>query len=496
MTNDQLRRFVYSVLTVITVAMVMARIANVELVFEPSRYHGQNESDEPPDVAARKWPEKRPASMPTLSSNDRSRWCAVRALVDHGTWVIGHRTVNSDKTYRDDGIVFEEGWQTVDRVKKPETNDYYSSKPPLLTFLAASEYWLLKHALGWTITAHTNHVVKTILIIFNVVPLLLYLWMLRNLIERTGTTDWGRLFVFAAGCFGTFVTTFGDTLNNHLPAAVCTLATLYPILMVDNPPQLVLGRFPLPVVPACWRLALSGLCTGLMWSLELPALSLATLLAVMLFLRDWKRTLIWFLPAAVLPAILEMLLNYWATGEVITYAKFGTEWYEYDGSHWLKPRAGEIKHGIDWARQHESLGVYILNMVFGHHGLFALTPLWLLSFAGMMRGTWKQFQKNNTESFFACPTLLVSLVVIAFYLLTSNNYGGHTSGLRWLIWLTPLWLLSMMPVTDRLSGSKWGRWLGYAFLAISVFSANFAVSNPWRHPWLFRLMESWGWVRY
>src|SRR5262249_33624253 len=142
-----------------------------------------------------------------LSSNDRSRWCAVRALVDNGTWIIGHRTLNQDATYRDEGIVFDDGWQSIDRVKNPETDNYYSSKPPLLSFLVACEYWLLKHAFGRNITSDTNFVVKTILITFNVLPVLAYLWMLGNLIERFGTTDWGRLFTFTAGCFGTFVTT-------------------------------------------------------------------------------------------------------------------------------------------------------------------------------------------------------------------------------------------------------------------------------------------------
>lgn len=495
MTNDQLRRFAYSLLTVATVAMVMARIANVELVFEPSRYHGRG-ADEPPDVAVRKWPEKRPAAMPTLSSNDRSRWCAVRALVDNGVWIIGHRSNNRDGTYRDEGIVFEEGWQSIDRVKNPETDNYYSSKPPLLTFLVACEYWVLKHTLGWTITSDTNYVVKAILVTFNVLPLVAYLWMLRNLIERFGSTDWGRLFTFAAGCFGTFVTTFSATLNNHTLAAVCTLGALYSLLMADGPPKLLLGRFPLPPAPPSWRLAISGLFTGLLFCLELPALSLASLLAVLLVLRECNRALIWFVPFVFLPEILQLALNFWSTGQVITYAKFGSNWYEYPGSHWLKPGAGEIKHGIDWARQHESLGAYILNVLVGHHGLFSLTPIWLLSFAGMMHETWKQFQKNGVTWFLPVPALVVSAVVIGFYLLDTDNYGGHTSGLRWLIWLSPVWLLMLLPAADRLADARWKRGLGLMLLAVSVFSASFAVSNPWRHPWLFRLMESWGWVRY
>ncbi len=496
MTNEQLRHCVYSLLTVATVAALTARIANVELVFEPNRYHGQ-QGDEPPDVARRNWPKDRPASMPTLSSNDRSRWCTVRALVDQGTWAIGHRTVHPDGTYQDEGIVFEDGWQSIDRVKDPKTDNYYSSKPPLLSFLAACEYWLLKKAFGWSITRDTNHVVKTILVTFNVLPLVAYLWMLRRLLERFGQTDWGRLFTFTAGCFGTFITTFGVTLNNHTPAAVCTLGARFPILRAEGEPRRLSGILPLPPAPSAGRLAVSGLCAGLMFCLELPALSLAVLSLAALLLRDWRRTLIWFLPAALLPAFVQLGLNYSAIGEIVpAYAKFGGDWYEYPGSHWLKPQPGEIKHGIDWARQHESPGIYVVHMLVGHHGLFSLTPIWLLAFAGMIAGTWQVIRRREKAMFLPPAALLVSLVVILFYLVKSNNYGGHTSGLRWLIWLTPIWLLSLLPVADWLSARKWGRWLVYAFLAISVFSASFSEFNPWRHPWLFRLLESWGWVRY
>ncbi len=497
MSNEQLRHTVYALLTVVTVAALTLRIANVELLLEPHFYHGPTNTDEPPDIARRNWPKDRPAAMPTLSSNDRSRWCTVRALVDNGTWVIGHRTVFPDQTYRDEGIVFENGWQTIDRVKNPATDDFYSSKPPLLSFLVACEYWLLKKAFGWTITGQTNYVVKTILITFNVLPLIVYLWMLRRLLERFGVTDWGRLITFAAACFGTLVTTFGVTLNNHTPAAVCTLGALYPILMAEGASRWILGRIPLPATPSSSQLAISGLCAGLMACLELPALSLAALLFALLAIREPRRTLIWFLPAAILPAVVQLALNYWAIGEWLpAYAKFGGNWYEYPGSHWNKPWPGEIKHGIDWARRHESIQMYALHVLVGHHGLFSLTPLWLLSFAGMIRGTKSALLRANDANFLFPVALLTSIVVLGFYLLDTDNYGGHTVGLRWLIWLTPIWLWSLVPIVDRTATWRYGRWLVYGLLAISVFSASFSEYNPWRHPWLFRLMESWKWVRY
>jgi hypothetical protein len=87
-------------------------------------------------------------------------------------------------------------------------------------------------------------------------------------------------------------------------------------------------------------------------------------------------------------------------------------------------------------------------------------------------------------------------VVFAFYVVKSDNYGGWSNGPRWLMWLTPLWLVSMLPVLDRLADSRLGRALALALLALSVLSMSYQLWSPWRHPWLYDVMEARGWARY
>jgi hypothetical protein len=90
-------------------------------------------------------------------------------------------------------------------------------------------------------------------------------------------------------------------------------------------------------------------------------------------------------------------------------------------------------------------------------------------------------------------TAVVSVVVIGFYLVERDwyggNYGGWTSGLRRLMWLSPLWLLCMLPAVDALAARRWGRWLGYLLLAVSVLTASYPAFSPWRHPWLYRFLD-------
>jgi hypothetical protein len=99
----------------------------------------------------------------------------------------------------------------------------------------------------------------------------------------------------------------------------------------------------------------------------------------------------------------------------------------------------------------------------------------------------------------AGTTLLISAVVIAFYLTRpqiDRNYGGTTCCLRWLVWLTPLWLITLLPAADKLGCCFWGRAIGIALLIVSVFSAAYPADNPWSHPWIFDYWTAMGWIKY
>ena len=83
-----------------------------------------------------------------------------------------------------------------------------------------------------------------------------------------------------------------------------------------------------------------------------------------------------------------------------------------------------------------------------------------------------------------------------FYLgqpLMNRNYGGMTSGLRWMFWLAPLWLVAMLPAADALAARRWTRGLALVLLALSVLSASYPTWNPWTHPWLMNYMQYLGW---
>jgi hypothetical protein len=500
------RALVYGLLITLAVGLNLGRLASLERVHEPSVHKPDGDARARPA-----WPKVRPEPSPTFGSNDRSRWAAVRALVENGTFVIGRRdesivlasgpallaaaeplgrAVLMEAGYRlrlksDSGIVFEDGFQTVDKVMDPNTGEFYSTKPPLLTIIAAGEYWVLHRLLGWSIIRDRWLIIPLILMTLNIIPFVVYLSLLAWLAERFGTTDWARYFVVAAGAFATMVTPFLITFNNHTVATAGVVVALYLIVRIVDDAGRRSGLF-----------AVAGLTAGFTACTELPATAFAAGLGVYLLWRWPARTLMFFVPAALVPVAAMLALNMMQFGDwQPAYAKFGGPWYTYEGSHWLP--AGQTKPGIDYAgRNGETKPTYASHLLVGHHGWFSLTPVMLLGLVGMVGQLRPAVGERKLFRSFALFSLLVSVVVIGYYIWKTDNYGGWCNGPRWLMWLSPLWLVSMLPVLDRLAASRSGRMFALALLVVSVLSMSYQTWNPWRHPWIFVWMESHGWKGY
>jgi hypothetical protein len=414
-----------------------------------------------------------------FSVNDVSRWATVRALVDTGSYSIGRRYEPANRPHADRGILSEPGWETIDLVMHPNTRRFYSSKPPLLPTVLAGEYWMLREVLGWTMESDRLAVSRTILLTLNWAPFVLYLILFARLAERLGTTDWGRLFVFSAAAFGTFVSGFLASLNNHTVAAAAALFAVYHCL-----------RLHLDGDRRRWRFLLAGVFSGWAACNELPAGALAVGLTLWLMRLSWRDTLRYALPAMLLPAAAYGYVQYEAFGSVLpTYAY--TEWYEFPGSYWLNPV------GIDRAADAKTM--YAFHLVVGHAGILSLTPVLLLGWIGMARGAPRRIWRPSEftpQGALNALTLGLTVVVLVFYVFRTNDYGGVTAGPRWFIWLTPLWLLTSLPEADRWAACRWRRGFAYVLLAISIGSAMFALTNPWRHSWLFVALRDWGIISY
>ena len=377
---------------------------------------------------------------------------------------------------------------------------------------------------------------KPVLIVWNVIPFGLFLIFFARLLDRYAANDWAWFFTLVAAAFGTFLLPYTQTLNNHTIGAWSAFFALYHFLRIWDDRM---GRG--------WRFAAAGFFAGFTAATELPALSLPTLLGAVLLVRYPRRTLLYFLPAALVPLAAFAGAQYIEFGEFyIPYESFGSQEYRYEGSIWQTPLE------LDAFNEHpEPYWVYLFHMTFGHHGIFSLTPIFLLSMWGGVRllgggrllTLWTgltlltivglgAYYLHDTAAwapggpfwryawvlisipvllgglalFAAIPwlrgrdrpmealawmTAILTVVIVAFYTYTpkARNYGGSAQGLRWVMWLIPFWLLLLPKGVEDGQVRGWLRRTALLALAISALSVGYAMRNPWSHPWILDAME-------
>lgn len=430
-------------------------------------------------LAARSDPGAHKTPSPVLSVNDLSRWATIYSLVERGTYDID-----------------ETPWPpTIDRVRID--GHFYSSKPPLLPTLLAAEYYVLKKAsFGRLSFASSPEVtIRVLIVTVNLVPFLVFLVLYSKLLHELTTDPWARAYSLCAAALGTYLTSFCVTLNNHTVAAFSALFALYALY------RIWCNRLSSPRY-----FALAGFFAAFTAVNELPAAAFLALAGIALLWKAPRLTLVVFVPFALLPVAAHFTTNYLAVG-TLAPAYADKQAYEFPGSYWkVDPNTGrltstrtdpatgktEIRKNID--SLYEPWPVYLFHMLVGHHGIFSLSPVFLLCFAGLWRAARDRAAPLRD---FALASLSLTALLLVFYLFFAEqrNYGGATSGLRWLFWLIPFWLL-FLPAGLRQTGSRAFRGMALVFLLLSAMSVFYSARNPWTRPWLHQWLNTMGWIWY
>ena len=243
----------------------------------------------------------------------------------------------------------------------------------------AGEYWLITRLTGWTLATHPYAIGRIMLVTFNLLPLVIYFVLWGRVADRVGTTDWGRIFTMACATLGTFLTTFAVSINNHLPAAVTALATVCVCLRitVDGERRL-------------WYFALGGFFAALTVASELPAMALLAAVTALLLWHAPRQTLLAYVPGALLVLAASLGTNYAAHHTwtpPYAHRQPDDNWYDF---HYMRDGKERVSYWGDRAARspidqgEESVQRYALHVLVGHHGIFSLTPIWLLSVIGLV----------------------------------------------------------------------------------------------------------------
>lgn len=474
---------------------------------------------------------------PTLSANDRSRWATMRALVEPDMRVPG-------APFAIDKVIQQPGWDTIDMVK--HDGHLYSSKPTLLPVVQTAVYWILYHVFDLSAQTKPFETVRTFLAVTHLPLLFLLFWFTLQSAKLITNSAFARVFILASVCFGTYLTTFATSVQNHLPGAVAISVALYAILRIVlscpyrwlsdsrsrmeaekincdcQPVELVQNasenrfiaaeesselaepaasaklkeKYSAPgvllPVPSLGIYVLAGFSAAFAVTCELPSLAFFAALLVAAFVVDPKRAAIGFVPAAALVFGAFFETNYFAHGSYIpayAHRDSGENWYLYsydrgDGTQRLSYWHNRI--GID--KGEPSRARYAFHILLGHHGVFSLTPIWIFSLVGAC--FWLgNFRAHPKLALFGIFVLSMTIVTFAFFVfgrpLEDRNYGGVTCAFRWAFWLIPLFLVSLTPVLEYGEQRTWVRFILYAALVLSILAANTALTNPWTHPWIY-----------
>lgn len=498
--------------------------------------------------------------VPFLSANDRSRWATVASLVDYRTYKIDYfQRIRDAETNR-------RTWQSIDRVRHSGPDGMmhdYSSKPPLLATMIAGVYALVKTISGLGIQQHPFPVARIILALVNLPMLAILLACTTSLVLRYAKNQYTVIYLVLSVAFGTLLTSFSISLNNHVPAAVASVVALW-LLDTQARSSASMGK-----------MFLCGAAAAFSVANELPSLAIFPLWGLLSLRIDFFKSLFGFVPGALLVAAAFFATNWLAhqslrppymhrtvgpvveiiditpasdqtqadklefarqNGEQIA-ASIGVtqdklqilparndnwlranvdgqsyaivinassieirqwdDWYDYPGTYWQPEKLS----GVDRGEPNRS--VYLFHALVGHHGIFSLTPLWILSLVGV--GFWWNQRRSLTSAmpetamfqtfpiFASAAIVLVTIVCLFFYMSRpqiDRNYGGVSVGLRWLLWFAPLWIYLAIPAVDWLSTRRWGRGVCGLLLASSIFSVATALESPWNHPWIYRWMQS------
>lgn len=414
------------------------------------------------------------SGTPLQSANDRSRWATVWSLIHRRTWQI-------------DEIDRDPRWSTIDKVRHRTSDDasyhFYSSKPPLLSVITAGVYGAERRLFGVDIKRDTLPVTRYTLLLINGLPMALALLLFQRLLPSLNLSLAAQCFVLLLAGFGSMVNPYLSTLNNHTPAVVCLLICLTTIVKLQQTPEQLRAR----------NFALVGFTAALTACFELPAALFGLVSFVWMLKLNVRKTLLWYLPAALIPLAAYFVTNWLVTGGIRPfYAFYGTEKYIYEHngvpSYWSHPQ------GLD--ANIESTLRYLFHCVCGHHGLLSHTPAFLLSVWG-----WLQYRRQVVRpglSWVLPAGAVISAIVLGFYLTRTQNYnyGGNSAALRWMLWLTPFWWFALLDPVESLLRSARGRLISGILLVASILTATVSLPNPWRPSWIYGAMTQAGLINY
>ena len=390
--------------------------------------------------------------------NDTSRLGMVEAIVEH------HRLyLDGTEMGRKSGDVC-----MID-------GHYYSDKPPAVALLAVPVY-AAEVAHGLTFRSDLGHAYYwTTLLTIGLTTILGLAALARFLRGLVPDSRWRALTILALG-LGSLNTAYSVTFSNHPPSGT---ALLVGILLVWT-----WRRFDAGLA----TLVAGGFLVGIAATADHGAAFYVPFLLLYVLLPAAPRpvTAIVALSTAVAVPLAAYAAYAYALSGSIMPLPLQPRLFEYPGSYFSETAGHLAGSSIPHASLRE-FGAYVWLCTFGERGVFAHTPVLLFVAIGMLRLLVDRRYRWRGEILLVTAP---SLVLTTYYLVTSDNPGGNSYGVRWFCLFIPL-LFVFLPdayATLRSRAARAGFWLA---LAASVAFAQIGARDPWLDPTPYGSGYSW-----
>ena len=385
------------------------------------------------------------------AGNDASRWAQVESLIDYGSASIEPSRFHG----------------TVDRVAIGGRE--YSNKPPLLALAGAALYAPLEAATGWRLgdPVTGGRVIWLLTVLLVGLPGALTVALFdrglgRGAGEREEPAPPWRTLLTVALAAGTLLLTFGVTFDSHVPAACLLLVAA------------LAARGGRPLA--------SGLATGAAGALDLlPGFGMAPFLAWALAAPAAGRRgrLLRFALGVAAGLVLLAASDFAITGWPLPTKLV-------PGAVDVAAAAGPSVAGVVLPQD----PLYPLEILFGWHGLFTVSPVLLFGAAGLLLRVRSRPPQDSTDAgrrTFWVALGLGILAQIGGHALVAGSYGGWSYGFRYLVPVQPLLMLAAPAAlaagsgrSSRSSRSRsWTRALFAAVLPVSILFAALGAYHPW-----------------
>ena len=403
-----------------------------------------------------------------LNSHERALWSATSILAD-----------GADATA-------DESWKS--RASEPLSVKSPVPPSPLLGVVAAY-YQLAKKPFALSLNGESVITTRILLLVVNLPLLAIFLLFTISCIDRVGCTRWTRFAVASATCFATMLLPLTSTLNYQLPAATATAVTLWLYLYAGDKLSLNDHLPPKLWITAGLAATLAASCQFFAWIILLPWLVLFGRLDP----QETNRFLIGTgMGLAVAIGTWLVLLQQTNTAQSIAQTQATSVNLPADAEPAFKQlalgniTADSIAHDSH-ANNRSNPFANAFHALGGHHGLFSLTPVWLLlpvALAMSLRLEPRDFQELALVV--AVITTAGVLLQTGYLLFTADNSQPnlYASG---LIWMTPLWLVIMIPFIEQFEDSRRFRSFAMLLIGISILSALSAFPSISTQPWPYHL---------